>query len=180
MEMSFDVRAERAVPVSDSRHDRQFLALLDDHGAIVMALLRRLCRNHHDAEDAFQETAVRVWRSLGQQPVLRNPRGWLLTIAYRAYLDQASQRRGTENGHDCAQTPDQRLLPPEARVEQKEEEARVHQAIASLPEPLREVVFLHYTARLSLKETAAAMGLALGTAKSRLNAALGKLRGLLQ
>jgi DNA-directed RNA polymerase specialized sigma24 family protein len=39
---------------------------------------------------------------------------------------------------------------------------------------------LHYTGRLSLSETAAAMGLSVGTVKSRLNAALGKLRGLLE
>ena len=73
--------------MSDSGLDRQFLALLDDHGAIVLALLRRLCRNHHDAEDAFQDTAVRVWCSLANEPALCNPRAWLLTIAYRAYLD---------------------------------------------------------------------------------------------
>jgi RNA polymerase sigma-70 factor (ECF subfamily) len=166
--------------VCDSRHDRQFLALLDDHGPIVLAVLRRLCRNHHDAEDAFQETAVRVWRSLAHQPKLRNPRAWLLTIAYRAYLDQVSRRHDTEKGHDFVQSADVRLLDPQSQVEHKEEQDRVHQAIASLREPLREVLLLHYTSHLSLKETAAAMGIAVGTAKSRLNAALGKLRGLLQ
>src|SRR6516225_6896777 len=97
MEASLTLRAERIVAVSDPRHERQFLALLDDHGPVVLALLRRLCRNPHDAEDAFQETAVRVWRSLGSQPAVRNPRGWLLTIAYRTFLDQAARRRGPEN-----------------------------------------------------------------------------------
>src|SRR5438094_149546 len=58
----FDSQGGAGRLVGDPWHDRQFLALLDDHGAIVLALLRRLCRNQHDAEDAFQETAVRVWR----------------------------------------------------------------------------------------------------------------------
>ena len=171
---------EWAIPVSDSGQDRQFLALLDDHGAIVLALLRRLCRNYHDAEDAFQDTAVRVWCSLANEPALRNPRSWLLTIAYRAYLDQAARRPTTAKGDDFAQTPDERLLPPETQVEQQEEQARVRKAIASLPEPLREVLLLHYTGQLSLKETAAALGIAVGTAKSRLNSALAKLREFLQ
>jgi RNA polymerase sigma-70 factor (ECF subfamily) len=177
---AFTPRAERAVPVSDPRHERQFLALLDDHGPVVLALLRRLCRNAHDAEDAFQETAVRVWRGLGNRPALRNPRGWLLTIAYRAYLDQAARRRIAEGSPDCEATPDERLPPPDAQAEWKEEQARVRQALAALPQSQRDVVLLHYTGHLSLEQTAATMGLAVGTVKSRLHAALGKLRGLLQ
>src|SRR5262249_2205942 len=158
---------------------RQFLALLDDHGPVVLALLRRLCRNHHDAEDAFQETAIRVWRGLASWPVLRNPRAWVLTIAYRAYLDQVARRRDLKDSQDCAQAADERLLSPPAQVEKEEERARVRQALTALPEEQREVIVLHYTARLSLQETAKAMGLAVGTVKSRLNAILGKLRGLL-
>jgi DNA-directed RNA polymerase specialized sigma24 family protein len=57
-----------------------------------MALLRRLCRNQHDAEDAFQQTALRVWRSFASRPWLRNPRAWLMRIAYRTFLDQQSKR----------------------------------------------------------------------------------------
>ena len=32
--------------------------LLDAHGAAVLAMLRRLCRRRHDADDVFQETAA--------------------------------------------------------------------------------------------------------------------------
>ena len=52
----------------------EFLKMVDDHGAAVLAMLRRLCGNIPDAEDAFQETAVRVWKSFDRQPPLRNPR----------------------------------------------------------------------------------------------------------
>src|SRR5262245_51538169 len=72
--------------------DREiFLGLVDEHGAAVLALLRRLCGRGHDAEDLFQEVAVRVWRNLGSRPRLRNPRGWLMTIAYRAFLDHEAR-----------------------------------------------------------------------------------------
>jgi len=166
--------------VFEQRPERQFLALLDEHGPSILALLRRLCRNPDDAEDAFQETAVRVWRSLDSRPRLRNPRGWLLTIAYRTFLDLAKRRRVPVGGEDPAELPDRNLLPPEAAVERQEETEQVRGAVAALPEALREVVFLHYTGRLSLHETAEAMGLSVGTVKSRLNAALGKLRGFLE
>ena len=68
-----------------------FEGLVDEHGAVALAVLRRLCGNPHDA-DLFQEVAVRVWRNLRSRPRLRNPRGWLLTIAYRAFLDHRARR----------------------------------------------------------------------------------------
>jgi DNA-directed RNA polymerase specialized sigma24 family protein len=68
------------------KDNETFQALVDEHGATVLAMLRRLCRNPHDADDLFQDVAVRVWRNLGSRPVLRNPRAWLLTIAYRVYV----------------------------------------------------------------------------------------------
>lgn len=166
--------------VTNPGHDRPFMELLDEHGPVVLALLRRLCRDHHEAEDAFQETAVRVWRNMAGRPRLRNPRGWLMTIAYRVYVDQVARRRKPESGHDGSLTPDHRLPSPEALAEQGEEQIRVRKALAELPESLREVMALHYTARLSLSETAGAMGLSVGTVKSRLNTALERLRGVLQ
>lgn len=166
--------------VFGQQSERQFLGMLEEHGPSILALLRRLCRNATDAEDALQETAVRVWRSLDSRPRLRNPRGWLLTIAYRVYVDQAKRWRIVTCGQHPEDLPDPHLLPPEAEAERREEAERVRGAVASLPEAQREVVLLHYTARLSLRETAQAMGLSVGTVKSRLHAALGQLRGFLE
>ena len=45
-----------------------FLELVNRHGATVLAMLRRLCGNPHDADDVFQEVAARVWRNLGSRP----------------------------------------------------------------------------------------------------------------
>ena len=68
-----------------------FLELVDRHGATVLAMLRRLCGNVHDADDVFQEVAARVWRNLGSRPRLRSPRAWLLTVAYRQFLDHRAR-----------------------------------------------------------------------------------------
>ena len=65
---------ERSCRVPNSALQREFLALLDAHGGVLMGMLRRLCGNHHEAEDVFQETAVRVWRSFASRPTLRSPR----------------------------------------------------------------------------------------------------------
>jgi RNA polymerase sigma factor (sigma-70 family) len=164
----------------DMATDREtFLALLDRHGAVAMGMLRRLCGNGHDADDAFQDVALRVWKHLGKRPWLRNDRAWLLTITYRAYLDQQARRPPSHvplYEHDEALTPSGTDRDPVAVAERAESAAMVNQAVAGLSPPLREVVVLHYAGGLTLRQIAAAMGISTGTVKSRLNAGLEQLR----
>jgi RNA polymerase sigma-70 factor, ECF subfamily len=170
--------------LAESEHDmatdrETFLALLDRHGAVAMGMLRRLCGNGHDAEDAFQDVAVRVWRHLAKRPLLRNDRAWLLTITYRVYLDQQARRPPSHVGlfdDDEALTSSTTDRDPVAVAERAESAAQVNQAVAGLSPPLREVVVLHYTGGLTLRQIAAAMGISTGTVKSRLSAGLEQLR----
>ncbi len=170
-------RLTRIERVSQASDYSRFMALVELHGAAVMAMLRRLCGNPHDAEDAFQETAIRVWKNFASRPRLRNPRGWLMTIAYRAFLDQRAKRPRHEGLED---PPDAGAGTPQQAAEQSETRNRLEVAIAGLDEPIREVVVLHYVGGMSLRQTADVMGIADGTAKSRLNTALVKLRRTLE
>jgi RNA polymerase sigma-70 factor (ECF subfamily) len=169
-------REERAKPVPTSAERRVFLELVDSHGSAIVGMLRRLCGNPHDADDVFQETAVRVWRNLPNRPRLRNPRGWLATIAYRCFLDHC--RRRSDHG-GLEEAPDHRLKGPDDQAEHSEECRRLNAAVEELPQPVREVIVLHYTGGLTLSQTAEAMGISVGTVKSRLNSALERLRSVL-
>jgi RNA polymerase sigma-70 factor, ECF subfamily len=155
-----------------------FEALVDEHGSAVLGLLRRLCGNSHDAEDVFQDVAVRVWRSMSTRPFLRNPRAWLLTIAYRAFVDHQSRRVQLapfdERDEGLARSIPQ--CDPVGLAERTETVQQLDQAVAELSLPLRSVIALHYTGGLSLREVAAALGLSVGTVKSRLGAGLDLLR----
>jgi RNA polymerase sigma-70 factor (ECF subfamily) len=159
-----------------SKQRREFLELLDLHGPSLLAMLRRLSRNPHDAEDVLQETAIRVWRSFGQRPILRSPRAWLMTIAYRAFLDHSHRKSSQEALQDIADHHDNK---PDSIAEYAEDCSRVRTAIDELPADLRQVIVLHYTAQMTIRETAKAMNISVGTAKSRLNAALVKLRRIM-
>jgi RNA polymerase sigma-70 factor (ECF subfamily) len=154
-----------------------FEQLLDEHGAAVLGTIRRLCGHVHDAEDVFQDTAARVWRHLQSQPVLRNPRAWLMAVAYRAFCDARARR--PKQG-EFVEPPDVRHPPADDQAEQADEQQRLNRAIDGLPEIQRSVIALHYASGLSLRETADAIGISEGTVKSRLNAALARLRSTLQ
>ena len=159
--------------------DREtFAALVDEHGGAVLAMLRRLCGNPHDADDLFQDVAVRVWRHLGLRPIVRNPRAWLLTIAYHVYIDHQADRRC----HAALVDNDQALArgtsdgDPVAIAERAERAQLVNKAVGELSPPLRSVIALHYTGGLSLRQVATTIGVSVGTVKSRLSAGLEQLR----
>jgi RNA polymerase sigma-70 factor (ECF subfamily) len=143
----------------------------------VRAFLNRLCRNRHDADDAFQETAVRVWRHLSRGELVLQPKSWLMTVAYRTFIDLKGRRRAPPE--PLIESADVRSN-PEHTVGLREDAARMLVAVDNLTDTVREVILLHYTGGLSLRETADTLGISEGTAKSRLNAALVQLRRRLQ
>jgi RNA polymerase sigma-70 factor (ECF subfamily) len=154
-----------------------FLELVDRHGATVLGMLRRLCGNRHDADDVFQEVATRVWLNIHLRPRLRSPRAWLMTIAYRQFLDHHSRVRLHQPllNSDLPER-DWSAFDPARQAERSEEARMLDDAVQKLPELLRSIIVLHYTGGLSLRETAQAVGISAGTAKSRLNTALTQLR----
>ncbi|MGE5235003.1 MAG: RNA polymerase sigma factor [Acidobacteriota bacterium] len=127
------------------------------------------------AEDAAQEALVRAWRGL---PRLRDPgrvRPWLYRILLNACADTARQAR---SGGITAQTlewveADGRF---ELEIERRDAIAR---CLARLTPRQRGVLILRYFVGLSVPEVAAASGVPVGTAKSRLHGALNALRAAL-
>src|SRR5207245_903095 len=87
-----------------SRHDEAaFAALVRRHGPMVLGVCRRLLRDPHDAEDAFQATflvAVRKASSVRPRDLFGN---WLYGVAYRTALEaraRIARRRAREKQTD--------------------------------------------------------------------------------
>ncbi len=153
-----------------------FEAVYAAHAAI---LIRRIARilPHHEAEEVVHETLLSYWL----QPARYDPRrGSLRTfLGVRARgkaLDRlrssrASSRRDTGWADDVAAGwTDQEL---DARRE-------VVDALRKLSAPQREAIVLAYLEDLTYAETAARLGLAEGTAKSRIRSGLRNLAQLLE
>ena len=147
--------------------------MFDAHAPALLGMFRRLCGDPHDVDEAFQETALRVWRHIEQAPWLRSPRAWLLTVGYRVLVDV---RRRCPAASGVEELTDSSSGAAETLAEQRELHELAQTLISKLPVALRDVVVLHYTAGLSLRETAAALDLPQGTVKTRLHQALTLLR----
>ncbi len=145
----------------------------------VFALISRmLCgRRHLAVEDLAQEAFVRILRGIHRfEPDGRARLStWILTVATRACLNALRSNRREEPLAHHADRPCGNASPEEATLE-REREDRVTQAMAALPADMRAVLVLRAFHDLDYPEIAAALGLEVGTVKSRLSRARTALR----
>ena len=123
-------------------------------GPALHRYLRLELRHESDAHDALQETLTAAWRGL---PSLRQASRfwpWLLGIASHKAADVRRRRYRDTVPEPPAESRDDVLL-----------EAR--EALAGLPAHFREVLLLRYLLGLTEEEAAAALGVRVGTVKSR-------------
>jgi RNA polymerase sigma-70 factor (ECF subfamily) len=140
--------------------------------ALERFLLARL-RNESDARDALQDTLVAAWQTLPRLRQRDRFWPWLVGIAAHKAADLARRRRPLA-------AADPELLVDTAG--DPEERARVRElwaVIATLPPVQRDVLLLRYLLQLSEDEIAEALGIRVGTVKSRTARARGALRELI-
>jgi RNA polymerase sigma-70 factor (ECF subfamily) len=132
-----------------------------------------IVRDPELARDAVQDGLLRAWRDL---PGLRDPErfdAWLRRLVVNACLDIARRRR--RRAIEVELSPLHVPSTPDGTrsLEHREE---VDLALKRLDPAHRAVVALHYLLGLPLAEVATALGIPLGTAKSRLHYALAAMR----
>jgi RNA polymerase sigma-70 factor, ECF subfamily len=135
-----------------------------------------------DAEEVVQDAFVKAYRALWRFRRGAPFRPWALKIV----VNEARNRRASERRHALVLHLDDELSPggaapsSEAAAIAAEERRSLLRAIASLREEERLVVVCRHLLGLSEQETATALGLRVGTAKSRLSRALARLREQLE
>jgi len=160
--------------------DREaFAELVRRYQRLVFAVSYRLLGDPDLAEDVVQDTFIRAFFSL-ERFRGTTMRAWLLRIAHNAALDQlrARARRPTVPLEQAGEHAAFDL--PESSIEQAGLRAALEAALAALPVEQRAVVVLADVEGLPYEEIAQALGLPLGTVKSRLARARVRLRTLLQ
>jgi RNA polymerase sigma-70 factor (ECF subfamily) len=153
----------------------------------IYFLLLSLLKNEAEAEDAAQETAIKVYLNLHHFRGDSQFRTWALSIARNEGLGrlrkQATRREDSLDAEMDEQTGDYtpailiswREIPAEA-LERKELGAILRKAVEGLPAIYRNVVLLRDIEEMDVRETAAALGITEGAVKVRLHRA----RALLQ
>ena len=134
------------------------------------ALLRTaylLTGDHHDAEDLLQQSLVKTVGAWGR--ITGDPEPYVRTILVRQNVSRWRRRRWREVSTDH---------PPDSLATEDGADDRIalHRALGSLAPRQRAVIVLRYYEDLTEVQTAAALGISVGTVKSQARDALRRLR----
>ena len=162
-----------------SGDDGALAGLVRAHHDRVYQFGLRVCRDGFDADDAVQEAFIR----LASRPDVARDQGvvsWLFTVVRntcsRLLRPFARERRTLGKRLEDADEAPSRALDPHAALEQWRMVHAVHEAIASLARPYREVLVMRDLEGLTGEETCKTLGISESTMKTRLHRARQDLR----
>lgn len=163
------------IAVRDRRDREAFEALFDHFAPRLKAMLMRSGATPADAEDIAQDALVTLWRKAHLFDARRaQVSAWLYQIARNRHVDRMRKARrpvpedvhaSGEDVRDAAEV-----------IGFQEEVDALRRAMAALSEEQRDIVQRAYMGDASQTDISHSTGLPLGTVKSRIRLALGKLR----
>jgi RNA polymerase sigma-70 factor (ECF subfamily) len=141
-----------------------------EHARLVYRVAYSVLRNHHDAEDATQETFVRVLRYGRKLEGVRDQRTWLARIAWRVAIDRGKRQPdlalddlgpGREQLRSQLASADQIVITSETT-------RLLTRLIARLPVKLRDVITLSTVQEMSSGDIAQVLGIPESVVRPRL------------
>jgi RNA polymerase sigma-70 factor (ECF subfamily) len=166
---------EEAILVQHARSgsEEAFTRLVEAYQDSVYNLAYRMLGDAAEAEDAAQETFVRLYTRLSTYDARRKFSSWLLSIASHHCIDRLRRRKpetSLENVVKWRSMPDS-SADPEGYALQAERGAEIQQLLSELPAHYRAVIVLRYWHEMSYDEIASTLGATESTIKSRLHRA---------
>ena len=185
--MSFEDGAPTAAALDDAalvagvaRAERDaFAALFDRYAPLMLGAAHGVLHSRNDAEDLLHDVFLEVWhKAAGYDPARGSVRTWLLLRVRSRAIDRVRAlsvaRRHGMAPPAAAEAP--RESDAEAMLLLRADAGRVRDALRGLPDAQRTLVELAFFEGLSCAELAERCALPVGTVKSRLARAMGRLR----
>lgn len=173
--------ASLAALVANQRDREAFAVLFDYFAPRINAYLQRLGMERGAAEDLSQEVLAVLWHKAALfDPAKSSLSTWLFRVARNRRID--ALRRDRSHQMDVE---DPIFLPeappaPDSGIDERKREERVRAAMATLPAEQLELIRQAYFLGLTHSQIAEETGLPLGTVKSRIRLAFGRLRKILE
>jgi len=169
-----------AVAIGDAR---AMAAFIRRYQARVYGLARSVVGDPVAAEDVAQEAFIRVWRHAGAYDARRGSGlSWLLVITRNLAIDAMRVRRPEPIAPDVVAGLEVEVgtdSSPATSAERSDDADRLRAALARLPVDQRRAVVLATIGGRSAREVSEAEDIPLGTAKTRIRAALTRMRDVL-
>lgn len=149
--------------------------LMAEHGNYVLRLCRAIMSDTHLAEDAWQETWIKVWKAYPKFRHDCSEKTWIARIAINTCRDMRRSAWFRLFSRSIGDEPLMRIPAAEAGST-----GRVTEAIGKLSPKYREVLTLFYLEEMSLAEIAEITNVGINTVSTRLRRGRMQLRKLLE
>jgi RNA polymerase sigma-70 factor (ECF subfamily) len=157
-------------------------ALVAQYSTTLYRVAYSITRNAAEAEDAVQETFLRVLRHREKLGEIRDHRVWLVRIAWNVVLDRKRRvktRPETEDVADLVRTLPAKEATAEKTAISSQAYSRILALIDTLPRKEREALLLSAVEELSTAQAAAVLGTTESSVRSRIFRARHQLAALL-
>lgn len=166
--------------LAQGQSEAAFGVLAGRYSVKVYRLCLALLRNSEAAQDAAQESLVRVWRALPRYDGRASLATWIYAITRNRCLTALAQPRPELSLSDEAVLAEAETVPEDAA--DPDGAGLVRRLVAELPEPARRVLTLNYFEDCAVGEVSRMLGMPDGTVKTHLHRArtslMARLRGL--
>jgi RNA polymerase sigma-70 factor (ECF subfamily) len=176
----FQPAPNRSVQALTSGEEAEFAELVERQSRFVFRVAYAVLLNRADAEDAVQETFLKLHRNRGWRNV-ENERAFLARVAWRVAVDRRPRQPEPESIEgDTVRSAGNELQTADSDPEQtlllSDQHARIHAMIDALPEELRLPLVLSASDELNSREIGNVLGIPEGTVRTRLQRARELLR----
>jgi RNA polymerase sigma-70 factor (ECF subfamily) len=162
--------------------------LINRYRKQVYTYIFLLVKNQHLAEDVFQDTFIKVIKSLDDGKYRDNGKflAWVLRIAHNLVIDhyrkekQLSATSREDFGQDILNSRKYAVKPEEDTIIDRQIRKDIRQLVDSLPAEQKEVLILRQYCELSFKEIAEHTNVSINTALGRMRYALINLRRMVK
>jgi RNA polymerase sigma-70 factor (ECF subfamily) len=160
-----------------TKEEAEFTALVQRRSRFVFRVAYAVLLNAHDAEDAVQETFLKLYRNHGWRQA-ENEQAFLARVAWRVAVDRkrAAKAEGSIAGPELLLDVPARSDGPEQALVDANQHAVIHAMIDALPEELRLPLVLSAAEELNSREIGAILRIPEGTVRTRLQRARQILR----
>jgi RNA polymerase sigma-70 factor (ECF subfamily) len=169
--------------VAERRDREAFAQLFDFYAPRIEAWLIRAGVDRTTAEEISQDTMTTLWRKAALYDSAKaTPATWLYRVARNRRIDLARRDRVAiiEPGDAAFDVVDENAVSADRSVDARDREEALRTALATLPPEQLQLVQLAFFDSLSHSAIAERTGLPLGTVKSRIRLAFGRLRRTLE
>jgi RNA polymerase sigma factor (sigma-70 family) len=167
--------------VAEARDRAAFKELFDYYAPRINAYLLKLGSEQGTSEEITQDVMTTLWRKAHMFDPAKSSLGtWLFRVARNRRIDILRKQQMNLADIDDFSFEDISIPDPDDQLDGYTREQQVEQAMKSLPEEQLDLIKMAFFSDLSHSQIADETGLPLGTVKSRIRLAFGRLRRLLE